>query len=69
MKENGLNASKGKKQKIPAQTSTDADYADDIALLENPPAQTESLLFSLEWASDGIGLHVNALINKLVSPH
>ena len=35
------------------------DYADDIALLANTPAQAEILLHSLEWAAAGIGLHVN----------
>ena len=39
---------------------TDADYADDIALLENTPNQAETLLHSLERAVAGIGLHVNA---------
>ena len=38
----------------------DADYADDIALLANTPAQAETLLHSLEWANAGIGHHVNA---------
>ena len=36
------------------------DYADDIALLANTPAQAETLLHCLEWAAAGIGLHVNA---------
>ena len=44
----------------PAQTITDADYTDDIALLVNTPAQAETLLHSLERAAAGIGLHVNA---------
>ena len=39
---------------------TDADYADDIALLANTPNQAETLLYSLERAAAGIGLHVNA---------
>ena len=39
----------------PAKTITDADYADDIAVLANTPNQAETLLHSLE-----IGLHVNA---------
>ena len=38
----------------------DAEYADDITLLTNTPAQTETLLHSLERAAAGIGLHVNA---------
>ena len=41
-------------------TITDADYADDIALLANTPNQAETLLHSLERAAAGIGLHVNA---------
>ena len=44
----------------PAQTITDADYTNDIALLANAPAQAETLLHSLERAAAGIGLHVNA---------
>ena len=38
----------------------DADYADDIALIANTPAQAESLLHSLDRAAGGISLHVNA---------
>ena len=41
-------------------TITDADYADDIALLAKTPNQAETLLHSLEQATAGIGLHVNA---------
>ena len=44
----------------PTKTITDADYADDIALLANTPNQAETLLHSLERAAAGIGLHVNA---------
>ena len=43
---------------------TDVDYADDIALLTNTPAQAETLLHSLEQAAAGIGLHVNAYKTK-----
>ena len=45
---------------IPVQTITDADYADDKALLANKPTQAETLLQSLQRASSGINLHVNA---------
>ena len=45
---------------LPTNYSTDADYADDIALLANVPAQAETLLHSLEPAAAGVGLHVNA---------
>ena len=44
----------------PAKTITDADYADDIAILANTPNQAETILHSLEQSAAGIGLHVNA---------
>ena len=44
----------------PAKTITGVDFANDIALLANAPAQAETLLHSLERAAAGIGLHVNA---------
>ena len=47
-----------------AETITDADYADDIVLLANAPAQVETLLHSLERAAAGIGLHVYAHKNE-----
>ena len=56
-----LQAGKRKKQNIlPAQRITDADYADDIALLANTPALAETLLYNLERAAAGIDLHINA---------
>ena len=39
---------------------TDADYADDIVILANTPAQAETLLHCLERAAEGISLHVSA---------
>ena len=60
MKENGFKLAKEKSRRYPAQTITDADYADDIVLLANTLAQAETLLHSLEQAAGGIGLHVNA---------
>ena len=59
MKENGFKQAKEKSRRYPAQTTTDVDYANDIALLANTPAQAEFRLHSLEWAAGGIGLHVN----------
>ena len=47
-------------KKIHAQTITDADYVDDIALLANTPAMAESLLYSLKRTAGSVGLHVNA---------
>ena len=55
-----LRAEKKRGRRYPAKTITDADNADDIALLANTPNQAETLLHSLERAAAGIGLHVNA---------
>ena len=51
---------KKRSRRYPAKTITDADYADDIALLANTPNQAETLQHSLERAAAGIGPHVNA---------
>ena len=60
----------------PAHKSTDADYADDIALPASTPAQDQTQLIRLEQASAGIGLHVNVdkkeymcLIKEAISSH
>ena len=42
-----------------AKTMTVADYADDLAILINTPAQAECLLYGLGQAVRGIGLYVN----------
>ena len=60
IRENGFVLTKKRSRRYPAKTITDADYADDIALLANTPNQAETLLHSLERAAAGIGLHVNA---------
>ena len=50
---------KKRSRRYPEKTITDADYADDIAILANTPNQTETLLHNLERATASIGLHVN----------
>ena len=60
IRENGFELTKKRSRRYPVKTITDADYADDIALLANIPNQPETLLHSLERAATGIGLHVNA---------
>ena len=60
MKDNGFKLAKERSRRYPVQTIMDMDYTDDIALLANTPAQTETLLHSLEQVAAGIGLHVNA---------
>ena len=59
-REKGFKLTKKRSRRYPARTITDADYADDIAILANTPNQTETLLHKLERAAAGIGLHANA---------
>ena len=58
IRENGFELTKKRSIRYPAKAITDADYADDIAILANTPNQTQ--LHSLERAAAGIGLHANA---------
>ena len=60
IRENGFELTKKRSRSYPAKTITDADYADDIAILANTPDQAETLQHSLERAAAGIGLYVNA---------
>ena len=60
IRENGFELMKKRNRRYPAKTITDADYADDIAILVNTPNQAKTLLHSLERAATGIGLYVNA---------
>ena len=59
IKENGFELTKKRSKRYTSKTITDADYADDIAILANTPDQAETLLHSLERAAAGIRLHVN----------
>ena len=60
MKDNGFKLAKKRSRRYLAQTITDADYADDKALLANTLAEAETLLHNLEQATAGIWLHINA---------
>ena len=60
IKENGFELTKKRSRMYPAKTITDADYADDIAILANTPDPAETLQDSLERNAAGNGLHVNA---------
>ena len=60
MKENGFTLAKARSRRYPTQMIMDMNNANDIALLVNTPTQTEFLLHSLELATGGIGLHMNA---------
>ena len=59
-RENCFELTKKRSRRYPAKTITDADYADDIAILANTPNQAEALQHSLEQAAACISLHVNA---------
>ena len=54
IRENGFELTKKRSRRYPAKTITDAEYANDIAIL------AETLLHSLERAAAGSSLHVNA---------
>ena len=58
--ENGFELTKKRSKRYPATTITDADYADDLAILAITPDQAETLLHSLERAAASRGLYVNA---------
>ena len=60
IREDGFELIKKRSKRYPAKTTTDADYADDLALLANSPNQAETLHHSFERAAAGIGLHANA---------
>ena len=60
MKDNGFMLAKERSRRYPAQTITDADYADDIALLGNTVAKAETLLPSLERIASDIGPYVKS---------
>ena len=57
IRENGFELTKKRSRRYPAKTITNADY---IAILANTPNQAETLLYSLEQATAGIGLYVSA---------
>ena len=59
IKENGFILEKVWSSQYPAETITDTNYMDDLALLANTHAQTKFLLHCLEQASGRIDLHVN----------
>ena len=48
MKEKSFKLANGRSRRYPAQTITDINYANDIALLANAPTQAKTLLHSLE---------------------
>ena len=60
IKETGFTLKGAGSKRYPAETITDADYTDDLALLALIPTLAKFLPHSLEQAPGSIGLHVNA---------
>ena len=67
VKELGLTLRKSRGRRYPAETITDADYADDLALFANFISETRALLHNLENVAKDIGLHVKASMIKFIS--
>ena len=57
---------KTRSRRYATETITDADFADNLALLTNTPAQAEFILHSLEQIAGGIGLNVNTNKTKFM---
>ena len=55
----GFTVSERRSRRHPAQYITDADYADDIALLSDTADEAQVLLSRVEEAAKIIGLHIN----------
>ena len=60
IKENGFELTKKRGRRYPAKTITDADNADDTAILANAPTQAETLQHNLERTAASMGLYVKA---------
>ena len=60
IKENGSSSKKTSSRRYPAENMTEADYADDQALVTNTQVQAEPILNSWEWTARGIGLYMNS---------
>ena len=71
IRENGFELTKKRSRRYPAKT--DADYADDIAILANTPKQAEMLLHSLERVLASLSMHTKldicVLIRQATFPH
>ena len=64
---NGFTLEPERSKRYQAKRITDADYADDLALISDTVEQAEALLHSLEAAANGIGLQINADKTKIMN--
>ena len=75
IRENGYELTKKRSKRYPSKTITDADYADDLALLANTPNQAETVLHSLERAAAAASMSMHTKLNicvttkRATSPH
>ena len=76
IRENSVEQTKKRSRRYPAKTLTDADYADDIAILANTPNQADTLLYILDdppQALASMSMHTKrnicAIIKHATSPH
>ena len=60
IREDVFELTKKRSRRYPVKTITDANYADDTAILANTPNETKTLPNSLERTTAGIGLPANA---------
>ena len=76
IRENGFELKKKRSRRYPAKAISDANYADDIALLANTPNQAETLLHvwneppqALASMSMHTKLNICAIIKQTTFPH
>ena len=62
-KELGFTLQKSKSRRHPVEKITDADYADDLAIISDDLTDATILLHQIEQAASEIGLYVNARKN------
>ena len=70
---NSFELTKKRSRRYPAITITDADYADDIAILANTPHPTKPKHYCIVWNELPQALHTKrnicAIIKQATSPH
>ena len=66
-KDLGFTLKKAQSRRYPAQMITDADYADDLAVLSDRITHAEALLRFVEKTAASVGLHLNASKTKFMA--
>ena len=63
----GFTMTPARSRRYPAEKVTDADFADDLALLSNTIDEAQQMLTSLEEAAGAVGLIMNESKTKYMS--